>query len=52
MGVAGALILFLAGVLPLLIVGGPLVWLLLRRRRRVSAERLAAKRDAAAVSEP
>lgn len=44
MGVIGALILFLAGVLPLLIVVVPLAWLGLRWRRRIRAERLAAKR--------
>lgn len=43
MGVVGALILILAGVLPLLIVVVPLGWLALRWRRRVRAERLAAK---------
>lgn len=52
MTVVGALILFLAGALPFLIVGGPLVWLLLRWRGRVRERRLAAKREAAAVSEP
>ena len=46
-GVAG-LILFVAGALPFLIVGVPLVWFILRWRRRVRAERLAAKRAAAA----
>lgn len=44
MSVVGALILFLAGALPLLIVVVPLAWLALRWRRRVRAERLAAKR--------
>lgn len=44
MSVIGALILFLAGVLPLLIVVVPLAWLGLRWRRRIRAERLAAKR--------
>lgn len=44
MGVIGALILFLAGVLPLLIVVVPLAWLGLLWRRRIRAERLAAKR--------
>lgn len=42
-GVAG-LILFFAGALPFLIVGIPLVWLILRWRRRVREQRLAAKR--------
>lgn len=44
MSVVGALILFLAGVLPLLILIVPLAWLGLRWRRRIRAERLAAKR--------
>jgi hypothetical protein len=44
MSVIGALILFLAGTLPLLIVIVPLAWLGLRWRRRVRAGRLAAKR--------
>ena len=44
MSVVAALILFLAGALPFLIVGAPLVWLLLRWRRRVRAERLVGKR--------
>lgn len=44
MSVVGALILFLAGALPLLIVVVPLAWLGLRWRRRIRAERLAAKR--------
>lgn len=44
-GVA-ALILFFAGALPFLIVGAPLVWLILRWRRRVREQRLAAKRAA------
>lgn len=44
MSVVGALILFLAGALPLLIVAVPLAWLGLRWRRRIRAERLAAKR--------
>ncbi|MDO9586372.1 MAG: DUF4349 domain-containing protein [Brevundimonas sp.] len=44
MSVVGALILFLAGALPLLIVVVPLAWLALRWRRRIRAERLAAKR--------
>lgn len=48
-GVA-ALILLVAGALPFLIVGVPLVWLILRWRRRVREERLAAKRAAAADS--
>jgi hypothetical protein len=48
MGMVGALILFLAGVLPLLILGAPLVWLLLRWRRRVRARKLAEKRAAEA----
>ena len=46
-GVA-ALILFFAGALPFLIVGVPLVWLILRWRRRVREQRLAAKRAAEA----
>ena len=50
MSVIGALILFLAGALPLLIVVVPLAWLGLRWRRRIRAERLAAKR--ARESEP
>lgn len=41
MSVVGALILFLAGALPLLIVLVPLAWLGLRWRRRIRAERLA-----------
>lgn len=41
-GVA-ALILFVAGALPFLIVGVPIVWLILRWRRRVREQRLAAK---------
>lgn len=44
MSVVGALILFVAGVLPLLIVLIPLGWLALRWRRRLRTERLAAKR--------
>lgn len=48
-GVAG-LILFFAGALPFLIVGVPLVWLILRWRRRVRERRLAAKRDAGAAT--
>jgi hypothetical protein len=44
MGVIGGLILFLAGALPLLIVAVPLIWLALRWRRRIRADRLAAKR--------
>lgn len=44
MSVVGALILFLAGVLPILIILIPLGWLILRWRRRIRAERLAAKR--------
>lgn len=43
-GVA-ALILFFAGALPFLIVGVPIVWLILRWRRRVREQRLAAKRS-------
>lgn len=49
-GVAG-LILFVAGALPFLIVGIPLVWFILRWRRRVRAGRLAAKRAAAVEAE-
>jgi hypothetical protein len=49
-GVA-ALILFFSGALPFLIVGFPLVWLILRWRRRVRAEQLAAKRAQAAEAE-
>lgn len=44
MSMVGALILFLAGALPLLIVIAPLAWLGLRWRRRIRADRLAAKR--------
>lgn len=44
MSVVGALILFLAGALPLLIMLVPLAWLGLRWRRRVRAERLALRR--------
>lgn len=44
MSVVGALILLLAGVLPLLVLIVPLAWLGLRWRRRVRTERLAAKR--------
>ena len=44
MGAGLSTILFLAGALPLLIVVVPLVWLGLRWRRRIRAERLAAKR--------
>jgi hypothetical protein len=44
MSMVGALILFLAGALPLLIVVVPLAWLGLRWRRRLRADRLAAKR--------
>lgn len=43
MGVVGALILILAGALPLAIVIVPLAWLALHWRRRVRAGRLAAK---------
>lgn len=46
-----ALILFFAGALPFLIVGVPLVWFILRWRRRVRAERLAAKRAQAVEAE-
>ena len=42
-GVAG-LILFLAGALPFALVGVPLVWLILRWRRRLRDRRLAEKR--------
>ena len=49
-GVAG-LILFVAGALPFLIVGVPLVWFILRWRRRVREQRLAAKRTAAVEAE-
>lgn len=42
-GVAG-LILFVAGVLPFALVGVPLVWLILRWRRRLRDRRLAEKR--------
>ncbi len=49
-GVAG-LILFLAGALPFLIVGVPLVWLILRWRRRVRDRRLAEKRAAREAAE-
>jgi len=44
MSVVGALILFLAGVLPILIILIPAGWLIVRWRRRIRAERLAAKR--------
>lgn len=44
MTVVGALILFLAGALPFLLLGAPLVWLLLRWRTRRREQRLAAKR--------
>jgi hypothetical protein len=40
-----ALILVFAGVLPVLLVGAPVVWLILRRRR-ARAQRLAASREA------
>jgi hypothetical protein len=50
MSVVAALILFLAGALPFLIVGVPLVWLLLRWRARRREQRLAAKRAAAVES--
>ena len=50
MSVVAALILFLAGALPFLIVGAPLVWLLLRWRARRREQRLAAKREAAVES--
>ncbi|OGN45140.1 MAG: hypothetical protein A2623_10735 [Caulobacterales bacterium RIFCSPHIGHO2_01_FULL_70_19] len=49
MGMVGALILFFAGALPLVLVGAPLVWLVLRWRRRERERRAAAKR---AVSPP
>ena len=42
-GVAG-LILFLAAALPFALVGGPILWLILRWRRRVRDRRLAEKR--------
>lgn len=51
MTVVGALILFLAGALPFLIVGAPLVWLLLRWRTRRREQRLAARQAAAETSE-
>lgn len=44
-GVAG-LILFVAGALPFIVVGVPLVWLILRWRRRVRDRRVAEKRAA------
>lgn len=50
MSVIGALILFLAGALPLMILIIPLAWLGLRWRRRVRAERLATKRASEAGS--
>jgi len=52
-GVAG-LILFVAGALPFALVGVPVVWLILRWRRRVRDRRLAEKRaarDAASLTE-
>lgn len=44
MRVVGALILFLAGVLPILIILIPAGWLIVRWRRRLRAEQLAARR--------
>ncbi len=49
-GVAG-LILFVAGALPFLIVGIPLVWFILRWRRRIREQRRAAKRAQAIEAE-
>lgn len=52
MAAVAALILFFAGALPFLIVGAPLVWLFLRRRRRVRERRLAEKRAAEGAVTP
>lgn len=51
MGMVGALILFFAGALPLVLVGAPLVWLVLRWRRRERERRAAAKRAASPAAE-